>query len=110
MKNARRRSTALGYALLAPSLFGFLAFLVAPVELGALVAGAAGVAIFFLRARLTRLHDAAFDFAEMGEAMQDRLVIAVRCDPGEDANCLIALLAEAGALTSRIESSRIVTP
>lgn len=83
-------------------LYSWPAFLVAPIEFGALVAAAAGVALFFYRARLTRLHDSAFDLAEVGQAMQDRLVIAVRCDAGEDANDLIALLASGGALSTRI--------
>lgn len=83
-------------------VYSWPAFLVAPVELGALVAGAAGVALFLRRAQLTRLHDAAFDLAEVSAAMQDRLAIAVRCDAGQDANQLIALFATAGALSSRI--------
>lgn len=78
------------------------AFLVAPVEFGALVAGLAGVAAFFLRARLTRLHDAAFDIDEVAAGQRDRFVIAVACDAGEDANALVALLAGAGAVHSRV--------
>lgn len=83
-------------------LHSWPAFLVAPVEFGALVAGIAGVISFFMRARLTRLHDAAFELDEVEAAARDRFVIAIRCDAGEDANGLIALLAKAGAVHSRL--------
>jgi hypothetical protein len=83
-------------------LHSWPAFLVAPVELGALIAGIAGVAAFLMRARLTRLHDAAFELDEVSDAARDRFVIAIRCDAGSDANALIAMLAEAGAVHSRL--------
>lgn len=78
------------------------AFLVAPVEFGALAAAIGGAIAFLVRARLTRLHDAAFDFDEACRGSVDRFVVAVRCDAGEDANGLVALLAEAGAVHSRV--------
>ncbi|HET8612803.1 MAG TPA: quinol:electron acceptor oxidoreductase subunit ActD [Sphingomonas sp.] len=80
-------------------------FPLAPVEFGALAAGAAGIVAFLVLGRLTRLHDTAFDIAEVERASSDRFVIAVACDEGADANRLLALLAEAGAA-----HSRVVTP
>lgn len=78
------------------------AFLVAPVEFGALAAAIGGVIAFLIKARLTHLHDAAFELDEACEGMVDRFVVAVRCDAGEDANGLVALLADAGAVHSRV--------
>ena len=78
------------------------AFLIAPVEFGALAGGIGGTIAFFVRARLTRLHDAAFEFEEVEAAARDRFVIAIRCDEGEDGNAVIALLVEAGAVHSRL--------
>ena len=77
-------------------------FLIAPIELGALIAGLAGVVAFLIRARLGRLHDSAFDIDEVGEAMNGRFVVALRCDARADANRLIAVLTEAGAAHSRL--------
>lgn len=78
------------------------AFLVAPVEVGALAAGAAGLVAFLVRARLTRLHDAAFELDEVADAANDRFVLAIRCDAGADANLLLAMLTDAGAVHSRV--------
>lgn len=86
-------------------LHSWPAFLIAPVEFGALAAGVAGMIAFLVRGRLTRLHDGAFDLEEVVRASSDRFVIALACDPGEDANALIGTLAEAGAV-----HSRLVTP
>lgn len=86
-------------------LHSWPAFLIAPVEFGALIAGAAGVVAFLVRGGLTRLNDPAFDIAEVAAASADRFVIAVRVDEGEDANDTIARLAESGAV-----HSRLVTP
>ena len=83
-------------------LHSWPAFLVAPVEFGALVAGIAGVGAFLVRARLTRLHDAAFEIEEVSAAARDRFVIAIRCDAGADAGEVIALLGGAGAVHSRV--------
>ncbi len=78
------------------------AFLVAPVEFGVLAGAIAGAMAFLVRARLTRLHDAAFDFAEVEDAACDRFVIAVRCDAGADAALIVAMLGGAGAVHSRV--------
>lgn len=78
------------------------AFLVAPVEFGALAAAIGGLVIFLIRARLTHLNDAAFELEEACAGTVDRFVIAVRCDAGEDANGLLGLMAEAGAVHSRV--------
>ena len=83
-------------------LHSWPAFLIAPIEVGALVAAFAGFVGFLRRARLTRLHDGAFDIAEVERAAQDRFVIAVRCDAGAPANALIAMLGDAGAVHSRL--------
>lgn len=80
-------------------------FLIAPIELGALIAGFAGVIAFLVRARLGRLNDPAFDFDEVGAAMADRFVVAVRCDVGDDANALIAMVGDAGAVHSHLIAS-----
>jgi hypothetical protein len=77
-------------------------FLIAPIEFGALIAGFAGVIAFLVRARLTRLHDSAFDLDEVAAAASDRFVLAARCDAGADANELLALLADQGAVHSRL--------
>lgn len=86
-------------------LHSWPAFLVAPVEFGALLAGIAGIVGFLVRARLTRLNDGAFDIDEVGDAAGYAFVVAVRCDAGTDANGLLALLAELHAV-----HSRLVTP
>lgn len=83
-------------------LWSWPAFLPAPIEFGALAAAIGGMVAFFRRARLTRLHDAAFDIAEQAEASAGAFVLAVGCDEGEDANAVLALLAEAGAAHSRL--------
>ena len=86
-------------------LHSWAAFLVAPIEFGALAAGIGGVLAFLYRANLTRLHDAAFDLDEACAGMIDRFVVAVACDAGEDANDLVALLGREGAI-----HTRVVTP
>lgn len=78
------------------------AFLVAPVEVGALAAGIAGVVMLIVRARLTRLHHPAFDLVEVEHAQRDRFVVALACTEGEDANAALRLLGEAGAAHSRL--------
>lgn len=83
-------------------LWSWPAFLPAPIEFGALAAAIGGVALLFVRARLTRLHHPAFDWDEVARASQDRFVLAVTCDAGEDSNRALALLAEAGATHSRL--------
>jgi hypothetical protein len=77
-------------------------FLIAPIEFGALAAGIAGMIAFVVRARLTRLHDGAFDLDEIARASSDRFVIALACDEGDDGADAIRLLAEAGAVHSRM--------
>jgi len=77
-------------------------FLIAPIEFGALAAGIAGMVAFVARARLTRLHDGAFDLDEVERASSDRFVLALACDEGEDGAAAIRLLAEAGAVHSRM--------
>ncbi len=85
-------------------LLSWPAFFPAPVEFGALCAAIGGLLLFFRNARLTRLHDAAFDFPEVERASQDSFVLALACDAGEEANALLAMLAEAGASHSRLVS------
>lgn len=80
------------------------AFLAAPIEFGALCAAIGGIVLFFRRAGLTRLHHPAFDVPEVARASLDGFVLAVGCDPGADANALLALLADAGATHSRMQS------
>jgi hypothetical protein len=82
-------------------LHSWQVFLIAPIEFGALAAGIAGMIAFLVRARMTRLHDAAFDIEEVERASSDRFVIALACDE-EDGNDVLALLAEAGATHSRL--------
>lgn len=82
-------------------LHSWQVFLIAPIEFGALAAGLAGMIAFLVRARLTRLHDAAFDIEEVERASSDRFVIALACDE-EDGNEVLALLAGAGAVHSRL--------
>jgi len=77
-------------------------FLIAPIEFGALAAGIAGMIAFIVRAGLTRLHDGAFDLDEVARASSDRFVLALACDEGEDSAAAIRLLAEAGAVHSRV--------
>ena len=76
-------------------------FLIAPIEFGALAAGIAGMIAFIVRARLTRLHDGAFDLEEVTRASSDRFVIALACDE-DDGAAVIRMLAEAGAVHSRM--------
>ena len=76
-------------------------FLIAPIEFGALAAGIAGMIAFVVRARLTRLHDGAFDLDEVARASSDRFVIALACD-AEDGADVIRMLADAGAVHSRM--------
>lgn len=76
-------------------------FLIAPIEFGALAAGIAGMLAFVVRARLTRLHDGAFDLDEVARASSDRFVLALACDE-DDAPDIIRMLAEAGAVHSRM--------
>jgi hypothetical protein len=83
-------------------LHSWPAFLIAPIECGALVAAIAGMIAFLVRARLTRLHDSAFDLDELRRASTDAYVIALACDEGEDANATLALLAGEGAAHSRL--------
>lgn len=78
------------------------AFLIAPIELGALAAGIGGGIAFLRRARLPRLHHPAFDIDEVAEASRDRFVIAVTVAADEEPGALLALLAEAGAVHSRV--------
>jgi len=84
-------------------LWSWPAYIAAPVEFGALCAGIGGVVLFFRRAGLTRLNHPAFDQPEVDRASLDSFVLAVRCDAGEDANALVALLAETGARHSRVQ-------
>jgi hypothetical protein len=83
-------------------LFSWQAYIPAAVEFGAFAAAVGGIVLLFRNARLTRLHHPAFDFAEVARASQDRFVLAIACDQGEDANAVLALLAEAGADHSRL--------
>lgn len=82
-------------------LHAWPAFLIAPVEFGALAAGVAGMIAFLVRARMTRLHHPAFDIAEVERASSEHFVIALACD-AEDGNDVLALLSEAGAVHSRL--------
>lgn len=83
-------------------LWSWPAFIPAPVEFGALAAAVGGVATLFRNARLTRLHHAAFEFGEVARASQDAFVLAIACDAGEDANGVLALMAQAGASHGRL--------
>jgi hypothetical protein len=80
------------------------AFIPAPVEFGALAAAIGGVAMFFRRAGLTRLHHPAFDAPEVALASQGAFVLAIACDAGNEANAVIAQLAQLGATHSRLAS------
>lgn len=82
-------------------LHSWQVFLIAPIEVGALAAGIVGMVAFLLRARLMRLHHPAFDIAEVERASSDHFVLALACD-AEDGNDVLALLAEAGAVHSRL--------
>lgn len=83
-------------------LLSWPAFVPAVVEVGALIAAVAGVAMLLWRAQLTRLHHPAFDLDEVVAASQGAFVLALACDAGEDANDLLALLAAAGAAHTRM--------
>jgi hypothetical protein len=87
------------------ALHSWPAFLVAPVEIGALSAGVAGLIAFLMRGRLTRLHHPAFAIDEIERATRDRFVLALRCEEGVDARSALALLAGAGAV-----ETQLVTP
>ena len=80
------------------------ALIPAPVEFGALIAAVGGMIAFFRRAALTRLNHPAFDAPEVAAASQGAFVLAIACDGGDDANALIALLAQSGAIHSRLEA------
>jgi hypothetical protein len=82
-------------------LHSWQVFLIAPIEFGALAAGFAAFVGFLVRARMTRLHDGAFDIEEVSRASSDRFVIALACDEA-DGNDVLALMAEAGAVHSRL--------
>jgi hypothetical protein len=82
-------------------LHSWQVFLIAPIEFGALAAGIAGMIGFLARARMTQLHDAAFDIEEVETASAEHFVIALVCD-SEDGNEVLALLAAAGAVHSRL--------
>lgn len=84
------------------ALLSWQAFIPAPVEFAALTAAIGGLIAMFVAARLTRLHQSAFDWDEVAEASQSAFVLALGCDEGEDANAVIDLLAEAGAAHSRV--------
>lgn len=83
-------------------LWSWPAFIPAPVEFGALAAAIGGIIVLFRNARLTRLHDAAFELDEVARASQDAFVLAIACDAGEDANGVLALVGSAGATHSRL--------
>ena len=83
-------------------LWSWQAFLPAPVEFGALTAAIGGIIVLFRNARLTRLHDSAFDFDEVARASRDSFVLAIACDAGEDANGVLAMVAGAGATHGRL--------
>jgi hypothetical protein len=83
-------------------LWSWQAFLPSVIEVAAFGGAVAGLVAFFVRARLTRLHDAAFDLDEVALASQGAFVLALACDEGEDCNAALALLAEAGATHSRL--------
>ena len=97
-------SSAVAYPIDAGArpLLSWPAFLPAPIEFGALAAGIGAVVMLFRNAALTRLHHAAFDFDEVAAASRDAFVLAVACDAGEDANAVLATLAAAGAVHSRL--------
>jgi hypothetical protein len=82
-------------------LHSWQVFLIAPIEFGALAAGIAGMIAFLVRARMTRLHDAAFDIEEIETASSEHFVLALACD-AEDGNAALALLVGAGAVHSRL--------
>ena len=83
-------------------LWSWPAFIPAPVEFGALAAAIGGVTVLFRNARLTRLHHSAFEWDEIARASQDAFVLAITCDAGDDANRVLALMANAGATHSRL--------
>lgn len=82
--------------------FSWPAFLPAPIEFGALAAAIGGVVMLFRNARLTRLHDSAFEIDEMLRASQGAFVLAIACDAGADANAVLETVAAAGATHSRL--------
>ena len=84
------------------ALHSWPAFFLAPVEIGALAAGAAGFAAFLIRGGLTRLHDPAFRIDAIERATRDRFVLALRCQAGADADAALAFLAGAGAAETQL--------
>lgn len=86
----------------ARALWSWQAFIPAPVEFAALAGAIVGTILLFVRARLTRLNDAAFDFDEIAHASRDSFVLALGCDAGADAKAALALLTKAGATHSRL--------
>ncbi len=84
------------------ALWSWQTLLPSAIEVAAPGAAVAGIIAFFVRARLTRLYDAAFDFDEVARASEGSFVLALACDPGDDANAALALLATAGATHSRV--------
>ncbi|WP_242146414.1 MULTISPECIES: quinol:electron acceptor oxidoreductase subunit ActD [unclassified Sphingomonas] len=85
-------------------LFSWPAFLVAPVEVGALAGAIGGVAMLFRNAGLTKLHHHAFDIDEMLRASQGAFVLAIACD-AQDATTVLGIMAQAGATHSRLVTS-----
>jgi len=82
-------------------LHSWQVFLIAPIEFGALAAGIAGMIAFMVRARMTWLHDAAFDIPEIQTASSEHFVIALTC-AADDGTATLAALAEAGAVHTRL--------
>jgi hypothetical protein len=83
-------------------LASWQAFLIAPIEFGALAAAVAGLVALIVRARLTRLSDPAFDLQELGRASRDRFVLALACADGDEAESVAAGLSGAGATEARV--------
>lgn len=83
-------------------LMSWQAFLIAPIEFGALSAALGGLVALIVRVRLTRLNDPAFDLAELAGASRDRFVLAVACADFEAAERTADALSRAGAETSRV--------
>jgi len=85
-------------------LFSWPAFLLAPVEFGALAGAAGGMVMLFRNAGLTKLHHHAFDIDEMLRASQGAFVLAIACD-ADDASAVLGVMAHAGATHSRLVTS-----
>lgn len=86
-------------------LFSWQTFLIPATEFLALAGAIGGVVALFVMARLTRLNHPAFDFEEMLHASRDSFVLALACDTEDNANAAIALLAETGAVHTRLVDS-----